>query len=75
MKKLLLIIPFLLLAKDFTFCATCHNGRKEVDLNTLSKKEIKKRLKELKSSKNVMSYIAKKLTKKDIEDITKIYGK
>ena len=74
MKKLILI-PFFLFAKDFSFCVSCHNGRKEVNLNSLKKSFIKKRLKELKTKKSTMGYIAKSLSEDDIKEILKIYGR
>jgi hypothetical protein len=50
----------------------CHNGKKEIDLNSLSKKEIKEKLFYFKNQKKgLMPSIAKKLTKKDIENIVK----
>ena len=75
MKKLISVLPVFILAKNFSFCLSCHNGRKEVDLNTLKKSFIEKRLNELKHKKNTMAYIAKTLSKKDIKTIIKIYGK
>ena len=75
MRKILLILPIVLLAKNYSFCTSCHNGRKEVDLNSLKKSYIQKRLFELKSGKGTMSYIAKSLTKNDIKEILKIYGR
>ena len=75
MKKLIFLFPIFILAKNFAFCLSCHNGRKEVDLNTLRKSFIEKRLNELKHKKNTMAYIAKTLSEKDIKTIIKIYGK
>jgi len=75
MKKMFLLLPLILLAKNYNFCTSCHNGRKEVNLNSLKKSFIKKRLNELKHQKNTMGYIAKSLSKKDIKEILKIYGK
>ena len=75
MKKLIFILPMILLARDFSFCTSCHNGRKEVDLNTLRKSFIEKRLNELKHKKSIMAYIAKTLSKKDIKKIIDIYGR
>ncbi len=75
MKKIIFLIPVLILAKNYTFCLSCHNGRKEINLNSLKKSYIKKRLKELKHQKNTMGYIAKSLSKKDIKEILKIYGR
>jgi len=76
--KLFIVISIFssfLIAKNFIYCTNCHNGRKEVKLNSLKKEYIKKRLFELKKEKNTMSYIAKNLTKKDIKEIIKIYGR
>ena len=75
MKKVLLLMPLLIFAKNYNFCMSCHNGRKEVTLNSFKKSFIKKRLNELKHQKNTMGYIAKSLSKKDIKEILKIYGK
>ncbi len=75
MKKILLILPILIFAKNYTFCMSCHNGRKEVDLNSLKKSYIQKRLNELKKENSTMSYIARSLTKEDIKNILKIYGR
>ena len=75
MKKILLILPILIFAKNYTFCTSCHNGRKEVDLNSLKKSYIQKRLNELKKENSTMSYIARSLTKEDIKNILKIYGR
>jgi len=75
MKKFLFILPVLIIAKNFSFCASCHNGRKEINLNTLKKSFIVKRLNKLKEGKSTMSYIARTLSKKDIKSITEIYGK
>jgi cytochrome c553 len=62
-------------AGNFSYCKMCH-GKKEIDLNTLTKKEIKKKLLQFKTKKSgLMPSIAKKLTKKDMEKILKIYGK
>jgi cytochrome c553 len=66
----------LLKAGSFSYCKMCHNGKKEINLNDLTKKEIKSKLMYFKKQKNgLMPSIAKKLTKKDIENILKIYGK
>jgi len=75
MKKLILLIPFLIFAKNYSFCLSCHNGRKEVNLNSLKKSYIQKRLSELKNEKNTMGYIAKSLSKEDIKEILKKYGR
>jgi len=64
-----------LFANSFSYCTNCHNGRKEVRLNSLKKEYIKKRLLELKNENNTMSYIARNLSKKDIQEIIKIYGR
>ena len=53
----------------------CHNGKKEVDLNSLAKSEIKSKLEKFKKENGLMPSIAKKLTQKDIEEIIKSYGK
>lgn len=75
MKKIMLLFPIFLLAKSYTFCLSCHNGRKEVNLNSLKKSYIKKRLIELRKENNTMSYISRSLTKKDIQEILKTYGR
>ena len=75
MKKLIFVLPVFILAKNFSFCSSCHNGRKEVNLNSLKKSFIEKRLIELKHKKNTMAYIAKTLSKKDIKAIIQTYGK
>ena len=75
MKKIMLLLPIFIFAKSYIFCLSCHNGRKEVNLNNLKKSYIKKRLQELKHQKNTMGYIAKSLSKKDIRNILKIYGR
>ena len=75
MKRILYILPIILFAKDYSFCTSCHNGRKEVSLNSLKKSYIEKRLNELKNEKGTMSYIAKSLSKKDIKNILEIYGR
>jgi len=75
-KKLIFLVAVMLFAKDFSFCKSCHNGRKEIKLNTLTKKEIIKKLNYFKkTNKGTMHYIAKNLSKKDILDIAKTYGK
>ncbi len=75
MKKLMFLIPAFILAKSYTFCLSCHNGRKQVNLNNLKKSYIQKRLNELKKEKNTMGYIAKSLSTKDIKEILRIYGR
>jgi len=77
MNYLIIISLFssILFANSFSYCTNCHNGRKEVKLNSLKKEYIKKRLLELKKENNTMSYIARSLSKKDIEEILKIYGR
>ncbi|GAX87911.1 conserved hypothetical protein [Lebetimonas natsushimae] len=63
-------------ANSFSYCMMCHNGKKEINLNSLTKKEIKEKLFYFKhQNKGLMSSIAKKLTKKDIKSILKYYGK
>ncbi|WP_457563574.1 hypothetical protein [Caminibacter pacificus] len=60
MKKVVIFLGVMLFAKDFVFCTSCHNGRKEIKLSILTKQEIVKKLHEFKSSeKGTMSYIAK----------------
>ncbi len=75
MKRIILLIPFFIFAKNFSFCLSCHNGRKEVNLNSLKKSVIEKRLKELKQKNSTMGYIAKSLSQDDIKEILKTYGK
>jgi cytochrome c553 len=76
MKKTAIFLTVLLFAKDFGFCTSCHNGRKQVDLHKLKKEEIVNRLKYFKkSSKGTMHFIVKNLSEKDIMDIAKTYGK
>ena len=53
----------------------CHNGKKEVSLNSLTKSKIKSKLEQFKKENGLMPSIAKKLTKQDIKNIIKIYGK
>jgi len=75
-KKTAILVAVMLFAKDFGFCTSCHNGRKQVDLHTLKKEQIIKKLKYFKtSSKGTMHFIAKNLSEKDIMDIAKTYGK
>ena len=76
MKKLIIFIAVIIFAKNFSFCQSCHNGRKEVNLDSLKKETIIKKLKNFqKSKKGTMYFISKKLTNKDIEEIAKTYGK
>ncbi|WP_456488506.1 c-type cytochrome [Caminibacter pacificus] len=76
MKKVVIFLGVMLFAKDFVFCTSCHNGRKEVKLSTLTKQEIVKKLHEFKKSKKgTMSYIAKGLSEKDIKKVAEKYGK
>ena len=75
MKKIIFLLPFFIFAKNFSFCLSCHNGRKEVDLHSLKKSVIEKRLKELRQKNSTMGYIAKSLSKDDIKEILRIYGK
>ncbi len=77
MKRLLTLAVFGVMAFAYQDCAMCHNGGMAKKLDTLTPAQIEAKMKAFKAGKGnpMMVNIAKGLSKKDIADAAKKYGK
>ncbi len=77
MKKILALATFGIMAFAYQDCAMCHNGGMAKKLDTLTPAQIEAKMKDFKAGKGnpMMVNIAKGLSKKDIADAAKKYGK